>query len=59
VAAIYVVAYSAFSIPAVIGGIAATHYGLRDTAIVYASAVVVLAMVATAAYSRQLRRVTC
>ena len=57
VSAIYVVAYTAFSVPAVIGGIAVTSYGLRDTAEVYASTVVGLALVATVAYARQARRV--
>jgi hypothetical protein len=52
VSAIYVTSYSAFSIPAVIAGVAATHYGLHDTAIVYACAVVVLATVATVGYGR-------
>ena len=56
-AAIYVVSYTAFSVPAVIGGVAATSYGLRETAIVYAGVVVMLAAVAAAAYARRLRRV--
>jgi MFS family permease len=57
VAAIYVVSYIAFSVPAVVGGIAATSYGLRDTALVYACAVVALATVAALAHARQVRRV--
>jgi MFS family permease len=51
-AAVYLVSYTAFSVPAVIAGLAVTHYGLRDTATVYAAAVVVLAL--TAALATQL-----
>jgi MFS family permease len=54
VASLYLVCYSAFSVPAVIAGIAVTHYGLRDTAVVYASVVIVLAL--TAALASELRR---
>src|ERR1700677_4389716 len=53
VAALYLVCYSAFSLPAVIAGIAVTHYGLRDTAVVYAGVVIVLAL--TAALASELR----
>jgi MFS family permease len=53
VAALYLVCYSAFSVPAVIAGIAVTHYGLRDTAVVYAGVVIVLAL--TAALASELR----
>ena len=42
----YLVSYTAFSVPAVIAGLAVTHYGLRDTATVYAAVVVVLALTA-------------
>jgi MFS family permease len=35
ITAIYVVSYLATGIPAVIGGIATSHYGLHDTALVY------------------------
>ncbi len=52
VAAIYVVAYPAFSLPAILAGVAGTAYGLRNTALVYASIVVVLAIVAVVAYAR-------
>jgi len=45
VAAIYVVAYLAFSVPAVVAGLVSTHVGLRQTAIDYAA--VVLALAAT------------
>jgi hypothetical protein len=53
VAALYLVCYSAFSVPAVIAGIAVTHYGLRDTAVVYAGVVIALAL--TAALASELR----
>lgn len=49
----YVVAYTAFSVPAVIAGFAATSAGLRDTSVVYSSAVIVLGLAALAA--QQLR----
>ena len=45
----YVVAYTAFSVPAVIAGFAATSAGLRDTSVVYSSAVIVLGLAALAA----------
>jgi len=46
VAAIYIAAYLAFSLPAVAAGILATHLGLDHTAIGYAAVVAVLALVA-------------
>jgi MFS family permease len=54
VAAIFTVGYLAFSIPAVIAGVATSHYGLHKTALVYSSIVAVLA--ATAAASLAVRR---
>jgi MFS family permease len=54
VAAIFTVGYLAFSIPAVIAGVATSHYGLHKTALVYCSIVAVLA--ATAAASVAVRR---
>ena len=54
VAAIFTVGYLAFSIPAVIAGVATSHYGLHNTALVYCSIVAVLA--ATAAASLTVRR---
>jgi predicted MFS family arabinose efflux permease len=54
VAAIFTVGYLAFSIPAVIAGVATSHYGLHRTALVYCSIVAVLA--ATAAASVAVRR---
>ncbi|MBV9793706.1 MAG: MFS transporter [Actinobacteria bacterium] len=46
VTAIYVVGYLAFSIPALIAGVATTAYGLHSTALVYAAALAVLAAAA-------------
>jgi MFS family permease len=54
VSAIYIVGYLAFSVPALIAGVATSRYGLRDTALVYLAVVAVLA--ATAAGSLSLRR---
>ncbi|MEP6953099.1 MAG: MFS transporter [Solirubrobacteraceae bacterium] len=52
ISAVYVVSYSAFSIPAVLAGLASTEWGLRPTALVYATAVVLLATAALVAYRR-------
>jgi MFS family permease len=46
ITAIYIVSYLATGIPAVLAGIATSHYGLRTTALVYSLAVAVLAAVA-------------
>jgi MFS family permease len=46
ITAIYIVSYLATGIPAVLAGIATSHYGLRQTALVYSVAVAVLAAVA-------------
>ena len=43
-AAVYVVGYLAFSVPAVIAGFAAVHFGLLHVAYVYGAGVVVLAL---------------
>ena len=48
VTAIYIVGYLAFSIPALIAGVATTRFGLHSTALVYAAALAVLAAVAVA-----------
>jgi hypothetical protein len=45
VAAIYVVSYLAFSVPIVIGGIATSHYGVHDVALVYSAVVAALEVV--------------
>jgi MFS family permease len=50
----FVISYLAFSVPAVLAGIASTHAGLRPTSIVYAVSVIVLSLAAVAA--QRLRR---
>jgi len=52
-AAVYVVSYLAFSVPAVIAGLAVTRWGLRDSASGYSLAVVVLALAAALLTMRQ------
>lgn len=54
IAAIFTVSYLAFSVPAVLAGVATTRYGLHDTALVYCIAIALL--VTTAAGSLLLRR---
>ena len=46
ITAIYIVSYLATGIPTVIGGIATSHYGLHNTALVYLAVVAGLAVVA-------------
>jgi MFS family permease len=46
VAAIYIAGYLAFSVPALIAGVAATRFGLHSTALVYAAALAALASAA-------------
>ncbi len=46
ITAIYIVSYLATGIPAVLAGIATSHYGLHKTALVYSVAVALLAAVA-------------
>jgi predicted MFS family arabinose efflux permease len=53
VAAIYIVGYLAFSVPALIAGVATTKFGLHSTALVYSAA---LAVLAAAAVGLLLRR---
>jgi MFS family permease len=48
ITAIYIVGYLSTGIPAVIGGIATSHYGLREAALVYSVAVAVLVASAVA-----------
>ena len=48
VTAIYIVGYLAFSVPALIAGVATTTYGLHSTALVYSAALAVLAAAAVA-----------
>jgi MFS family permease len=47
VAAIYTVGYLAFSVPALIAGVATTRFGLHSTALVYSASLAVLAAAAT------------
>ena len=42
--AVYVVSYLAFSLPALIAGVAITHIGLRDTSFGYGSFVALVAV---------------
>lgn len=56
VTAIYVVSYLATGIPAVIGGIATSRYGLSRTALVYSMVVATLAAVAVMFLTRRIRR---
>jgi MFS family permease len=51
----YVIAYLAFSLPAVLAGLASTSFGLQDTALVYGVAVAVLSLTALAAQRLRLR----
>ena len=51
--AVYLVSYLAFSVPAVLAGLAVTRFGLRDTASVYAAAVIALALLAGLASARR------
>jgi MFS family permease len=48
ITAIYIVSYLAFGLPVIAAGIASTHAGLHDTALVYGSAIAVLALLAAA-----------
>ncbi|MTD57218.1 MFS transporter [Amycolatopsis pithecellobii] len=52
----YVVSYLAFSVPAVVAGFAATALGLRATAIVYASVLTGLAVIAAGVEALRSRR---
>ena len=49
IAAMFVVAYLAFSVPALVAGVAATRFGLRATALVYCVLVTLLVGVAAGA----------
>jgi hypothetical protein len=46
IATVYVISYLAFGVPVIVAGIAVTHFGLRDTAIVYGIAVAALSAAA-------------
>jgi MFS family permease len=54
ITAIYIVSYLATGIPAVIGGIATSHFGLHKTALVYSVAVALLAAAAVSLLIRQM-----
>jgi MFS family permease len=56
VAAVYVLCYAGFSLPAVIAGIAVTHAGLLATTNVYGSVIIALALWAAAATLARHRR---
>jgi len=56
VASIYVVAYLAFSVPAVIAGLSTTHFGLKDTSIAYGAVIAALSLAAIPAMSLMDRR---
>jgi MFS family permease len=51
-AALYIVIYFSISVPAIAAGIAASHYGLRDTTYVFGLTVIVLAAITTVAVTR-------
>src|SRR2546425_3639853 len=51
-ASIFIVVYLAFSVPALIAGVAVTHYGLRDTTYVYGIVVMTLAAMTAVAVWR-------
>ena len=48
VAAYFIVSYVAFGVPVVLAGVAATHFGLHRTALVYCAVIAVLAALAAA-----------
>jgi hypothetical protein len=56
IAAVYVLCYLGFSLPAIAAGIAVTHAGLLATTNVYGSVLVVLALWAAAATTLRRRR---
>jgi hypothetical protein len=50
IAAISIVNYLAFGLPALIAGVAASHFGLHDTALVYSAGIALLAMAAAGGF---------
>jgi hypothetical protein len=50
IAALMIVYYPAFSVPVVIAGVATTHFGLHQTAVVYSAALAVLAAAAAGSF---------
>jgi hypothetical protein len=55
VAAIWVVFYLAFSVPVVAAGVATMHFGLHQTALVYSTALAVLAAAAAGSFLFRMR----
>jgi MFS family permease len=55
VAAIWVVFYLAFSVPVVAAGVATTHFGLHQTAVVYSASLAVLAAAAAGSFLFRMR----
>jgi len=53
IAAIWIVFFLAFSVPVVIAGVATTHFGLHQTAVVYSGALAMLAAAAAGSSSRR------
>jgi predicted MFS family arabinose efflux permease len=58
VAAIFTVGYLAFSVPALVAGVATSHFGLHKTALVYCAVVAVLAATAAGSAPRRPRVIT-
>jgi MFS family permease len=50
IATIWIVFFAAFSLPVVIAGVATTHFGLHQTAVVYSAALAVLAAAAAGSF---------
>jgi hypothetical protein len=55
VAAIWIVFYLAFSVPVVAAGVATTHFGLHQTAVVYSAALALLAAAAAGSFLFHIR----
>jgi hypothetical protein len=55
-AAIYILTYASFSVPAVVAGAGVSAFGLEATTYAYGAAVIVLAVLTTIAVARRLRR---
>jgi MFS family permease len=56
ISAVYVVSYLAFSIPALVAGVLATHIGLRATSFAYGGFVAIVAVAALASRGVSVRR---
>ena len=55
VAAIWIIFYLAFSVPVVAAGVATTHFGLHQTAVVYSAALALLAAAAAGSFLFHIR----